>query len=207
MYWTKSTKFALLAVLAGLSMLLSACAGGTSPAALDLGEGSEYDLSKYQRVMLDPVTLEFAENWEPTPTGTHISMSHREREEIRENVADLFNDEFRSELTEGNRVAVVDRAAPGVLRITPELLDVYLSAPAAMSRPGATYVRSVGNLTLHLVFHDAASGEVVLELHDRVRGRDIGLLRPADSVYNELELRRIFSDWAQVIRQDLFRAP
>lgn len=200
----RSGTSALLAVIAGLSMLLSACA--TGPAA-NSGGGSDYDLSKYERVTFDPVSVEFDPNWKPIPTGSHISLGAREREEIKEFVAALFNEEFSEGLTQGGHVQVVDRAGPGVLRVTPELQDVYLSAPSPMSRPGATYVRSVGHMTLHLVFRDASTGEVVLELHDRVRGRDIGLLRSANAVYNELEMRRMFADWAQVIRQDLFRAP
>ena len=198
----------LLGFIAGLATLLSACAGGgASPNASDLAEGKNFDLSRYDRVMVDPVVVEFDESWEPSHTGSRLPMSESERERVAEEVAELFDPAFRQELELGGHVNVVEQAGSGVLRITPKLVDVYLNAPAPLARPGATYTRSVGHVTVHLVFRDAVTGEQVLELHDRVRGRDIGLLRTASPVYNTIELTRIFEDWAQVIRQDLFRAP
>ncbi|HEX6927928.1 MAG TPA: DUF3313 family protein [Gammaproteobacteria bacterium] len=199
-------KIALWGFVAGMAALTSACAAYSSTGA-GFDGGSAYDLSRYERVMVDPVEVEFDENWDPVKVGSHLTMSEHDREKTRQAVAAMFDHSFREELTAGSAVQLVDSAGPGVLRITPVLQEVSLSAAAPLAHPGATYVRTVGNVTLHVVFRDAASGEQVLELHDRVRGRDIGLLRTASPVYNEQELTRIFEDWAQVIRQDIFHAP
>lgn len=202
---TRSGRFAMLAVVAGLSMLVSACATGPSAVSNDLG--GDYDLSQYQRVMIDPVEVNLHNDGKYVPLGSNISLSEREREHIKESVAELFNEKFRDELSKGGAVQIVDRAGPGVLRITPKLLDVDLNAPAPMSRGQLrVLVRHVGEVTLQVTFSDSLTGEAKLELYDKMRGRDIGLLRRADATYNNAELTRIFRDWAQVIRQDLFHA-
>lgn len=203
----RSGKSALLAVIAGLSMLVSACATGPSAVSNDLVEESAYDLSQYQRVMIDPVEVNMHDEGEYVPLGSHVALSEREREKVEADVAEVFNETFREELTKGGAVQIVDRPGPGVMRITPKLLDVNLSAPAPMSRGGlAVMVRSVGEVTLQVTFTDAQTGDAKVELFDKMRGRDIGLLRRADATFNNAELTRIFRDWAQVIRQDLFRA-
>lgn len=194
-------------IVTGTAMLLGACASGY-PGGMDFVPGSEFDLSRYDRVIVDPVTVEFDANWNPIDIGSHTPMSATEREAVRNEVADLFTRSFITELEQGGNVDVVEQSGPDVLRITPVLLDVHLNAPLLpLSRPNEILTRSVGHVTLHAKFSDSTTGEALLELRDRVRGRDLGLLRSATPTFNQFELTRIFEDWAQVIRQDLLRAP
>jgi len=200
----KIGRMVLLGFIAGLSMLLAACTGGPTSQARELTEGMTHDLSEYSRVMIDPVAVTFAKNWYHVQTGTHFSMTPRERDELQEMVESTFNRHFAAELASGE-LELVESPGPGVVRITPELNDVYLSAPLPFAQPGNTYVRSVGQMALRLTFHDATSGRQLFELHSRVRGREIGLLRPASPAHNQAELTDFFKDWAQVVRQELFR--
>lgn len=204
--FTRSAGSAWTGLVFASMLLLSACAVNEPVQGQGMGRsGKDLDLSRYNKVMVDPVTVEFDKDWRPIQTGSHLEMSQRDRERLKKDIAEVFNKTFREELGEG--LDVVETAGSGVVRITPELIDVHLNAPTPLMQPGATFTRSVGYVTLHLVFRDAVTGEQLLELHDNVRGRDIGLLRPASPAYNRTELARIFADWAQVVREDLFRAP
>src|SRR5690606_24708789 len=126
---------------------------------------------------------------------SHLPLGQPEREQVQRDVERFFNETFRQVLAANGAVRIVDQPGPGVLRLTPKLQDVYLNSPAPKVRPGeSVYVRSVGELTLNLMFRDAASNKAVLLLEDRVRGREIGLMRSASPVYNKVELERIFED-------------
>lgn len=196
-------KIGITGVLVTLAMLLGACTGGPTSQARELTHGEERDISRYTRVMIDPVTVTFAKNWYHVQTGTHFSMSRQQREDLEQMVESTFNRHFAEELASG-RLELVDSTGPGVVRISPALSDVYLSAPLPYQQPGTTYVRSVGHMALTLQFRDGASGEQLFELHSRVRGREIGLLRPASPAHNQAELTDFFKDWAKVVRQELF---
>lgn len=201
----RSGNFAWPRLVFAAIFLLSGCAVSEYGQGQGFSRGNDLDLSRYNRVVVDPVKVAFDKDWRPVQTGSHLEMSLRDRERLQKDIEGVFNKSFKSELGQG--LELVNEPGPGVIRITPELVDVHLSAPTPLVQPGATFTRNVGALTLHLVFRDAASGEQLLELHDHVRGRDIGLLRPASPAYNRIELARIFEDWAQIVRQELFRAP
>src|SRR5690606_2913984 len=118
---------------------------------------------------------------------------------VKRDIAAVFHESFARQLEAGG-LEVVDQAGPGVLLIRPKLLNVYLNAPAAHLQQGRTYARRVGQMTLDVSFVDAGSKEMLVQLTDHVKGRDIGLLRPAGPVFNRVELTDLFEDWALVIR-------
>lgn len=204
----KSTKGRIaFAGLALAAMLLGGCAAVQGGGGGNAGNDEDLNLGRYDKVMIDPVTVSFADDGLPLSTGTRLHAASTEAERVRRSVAELFNDTFREELAAGPGLTVVDRPGPGVARITPELLEVRLNAPVTeLGRPAEVYIRSVGEVTLNATFRDAATGEPLLVLNDTMRGRDFGVLRAANPLHTRYELKRIFQDWAQIIREDLFRA-
>lgn len=188
-----------LGLLALMLWGLAGCAGSTA-------RTEDFALAGYDKVMIDPVSVSLQKNGLPGTTGTRLPPGEEEVQRIKRDIADIFNESFASEL--GRRgLMVVGSPGPGVLRITPELVDVRLNAPLEHATHSLrTYVRSVGDITLSVEFRDSRSGEALLTLYDTMQGRDLGLLRPASPVYTRIELARIFEDWAQVIREDILGA-
>lgn len=179
---------------------LAGCAGYSQT------ETEEFDLSRYDRIMVDPVSVSLAKDGIPGSTGSHLPATESEVKRIKQDISELFHDAFREELG-GGQLVLVDNPGPGVLRITPELVDLRLNSPLTHpSNSLETYVRGIGEVTLNATFRDSQSGEVLLTLYDSMRGSELGLLRPATPVYTRLELTRIFEDWAQIIREDILRA-
>lgn len=188
----------------GLVALLALVLGGC--ATYGGGGGDQFDLSQYDKVMVDPVVVTFAPDGIPAETGSRLPASEEKMERIRREVAQLFQSAFEQELARGGEVELVDAAGPGVLRITPELVNLRLNSPLAHSTgPIETYIRSIGEVTMNTVFRDGATGKEQLTLVDTVHGRDMGLMRSVTPVYTRIELTRIFRDWAQVIREDILR--
>lgn len=186
-------------VLPGLGslLLLAACASYDSH--------GQSGLSQYGKVMVDPVTVSLDENWQPVETGSRIEVTAAELERTRDGIAQVFDEAFRDRLA-SDGVQLVDEAGPGVLRITPKLVDVRLNAPLEMrDLPTDVYVRDVGDFTLKAVFRDSASGEILLELEEREPVRH-DLVRRASPVFTRAELGRIFDSWARMIREDVLHA-
>lgn len=184
-----------------VAAMLQACAMGSTP------QGETFpELARYRKVMIEPVSVELDERWGYTRTGTRLSLGEDDARRVKEWVAEVFDRSFGEELAEGGKLEIVDRAGPGVARIRPRLTEVYLNAPLPEDHTGVILVRTVGNLQIEAKFEDSVSGETLLELRDKVRGRDIGMLRTASSAYNRTELRRVFEDWARIIREDIFLA-
>jgi hypothetical protein len=75
------------------------------------------NLAVYDRVMLDPLEVSFAEQWDPSRPGSPFSMSERELENLRQDIAGALEDAFKSYMDRDRRYPVVPDPGPGVLRI------------------------------------------------------------------------------------------
>lgn len=179
-----------------VSLSLLACtAGGPKIAELD-------SLGQYDSVMIEPVEVTFADNWEPRYGNTRISFSDNDIETVRGRVASIFDQRFRAAL-ESNGVEVVNEAGPDVLRISPQLREVYLHAPLPEKVVGSIHVRRVGSMQLRAEFSDSGSGESLVILQDDKRGRDAGYFRMASGPQERFQLHQMIDDWALVIAEDM----
>ena len=184
----------ILLMAAGL--LLGACtSGGPSVAEIEV-------LKRYDAVMIEPVEVELSPHWEPMRPNSHLPLSDAEKEKARQMVARTFDQRFREGLEE-NGVTVVDTAGSDVLRISPELRRVSISAPHPEMAVGNILVRRVGNMVLHARFADSVSGEVIVTLEDGTRNHLASNLRPASSTYNRQRLEQQFDIWAEIIAEDM----
>ena len=160
-------------------------------------------LVQYRRILLEPVQVAFSKDWDPERTGSRMKLSGEEREKIRADLAGLFMKTFEQEVEKGG-YAVVDTAAPDVLRVTPQLVDVYINAPDVMT-PGRdrTYVMSSGRMTLIAELRDSETGAILGRVADQTEGRDDLYFELASSVANSAEARRAIADWARILRARL----
>jgi hypothetical protein len=160
-------------------------------------------LAQYRRVLLDPVQVAFSKDWNPERTGSRMKLSTEEREKIRTDLAAVFMQTFKEEIEKGG-YTVVDAAAHDVLRVTPELADVYINDPDVMT-PGRdrTYVMSSGRMTLRADLRDSETGAILARVTDETKDRDDLYFDVSSNVANTAAARRAVQDWARTLRARL----
>jgi len=160
------------------------------------------DLSGYKKIVLDPIEVSFSRNWDPHPTGTPISA--QEKQEIRQGLAHVLSDEFKTELGRSGRYQVVDAPAEDALRIKADIRDLYINAPDVF-RPGRvrSYTVSTGEMTLVAELRDAASGDLIARVIDRRRDPESTWFELTTRVTNEAAAQRAASRWAGILREQL----
>lgn len=164
----------------------------------------EADFAKYNRVRLDPVDVSFDERWAPNARSRGARrLSDRDIENIKSSVAEEFEKTVENELKQGG-YTLVDENGPDVLRVTPSIVNLYISAPGQQSAPNArVYVANTGHMTLAAVARDSVTGEILARAVDTQRGRRTGRLELANSVTNMAAARGAFTQWARVLRTGL----
>jgi hypothetical protein len=162
-------------------------------------------LTGYKRIRLDPTQVSFDKNWKPNDREKSLSrrLSTEDIEKIRNNVATEFRKVFSEVLEEGG-YKLVDEDGEDVLRVTPGIANLYVTAPDKME-PGRnrTYVASAGHMTLIVELRDSATGQLLGRAVDHVQGRETGSMELATSVSNAGEAREHFKKWAYILRKGL----
>jgi hypothetical protein len=209
-----------------LPMLLVLCAAtlagcaSTGPAPADEWDGlvrqtgtrlgavfvrPDAEIVGYRSVMIDPVEVSFARNWEPNRGGrSQLSrLDAGDMAAMQAGVADLFRETFRAELERGG-YQLVDVAGPDTLRVTAAIVDLYVTAPDTMS-PGRsrTYTASTGRMTLVAELRDSMTGELLARAVDARSGRSSGTWQVTNRVTNTADARRAMGIWATALRQAL----
>jgi hypothetical protein len=210
---------AALAGLAGALLLLSGCASTSSSGpsewdGLKRVERRNVDLlfvvpdaqiGPFSSVILDPAQVSFDQNWDPNrntrSVGRRISQSDMDR--IRNDVARMLDDTFTRELTQGG-YRIVTVAEPETVRITPAIINLYISAPDTMSAGRSqTFVIDAGRMTLFSEFRDAYSGKLLARAVDTQSGTNFGQMQVANSVTNSAEAQRAMNAWARTLVRGL----
>jgi len=164
-------------------------------------------LAAYKRIKLDPTDVEFSKSWDPVRTGSRLKLTSAERESIRTGVARVVQEEFGKELRKGGTYEIASEAGPGVLRVKPRIVNLYLNVPdGGGGGRSRTLVASAGEMTLIAELSDSASGQVLARVADRSEANDIGRMLLADSLLNEDEARTIAAAWARILRKALDNA-
>ncbi len=164
-------------------------------------------LADYSKVMLDPIDVSFAKNWDPDKTGTRFKLSPEERENIRTGVAKITYEEFVKELETKGSYKIVKEAAPDVLRVQASVVNLYVNAPDTMTAGRSrTYTVSAGQATLVAELRDSESGIVIARAIDNREAQGTGTMQLTNSVVNASEARNIASSWARILRTALDNA-
>jgi len=163
------------------------------------------DFSAYKRVMIDPAEVAFRKNWMRDVNRSQRGAS-RVREEDAVKIAaaarDGFNEIFAEAFTKAG-YEVVTESAPDVLRLTPAIRDLYITAPAALQDFGnKVYSVEAGDATLMLVVSDAPTGAVLGLAVDRREAGDRGgsqitRLDWRTTSSNRHDFERLFKAWAK----------
>jgi hypothetical protein len=207
-------------------MLLVACAttlagcASTRPAPADEWDGlvlqtgtrlgavwvkPDAEIVAYRSVMIDPVEVSFARNWDPNRGGRSQlgRLDAGDMAAIQAGVADLFRETFRAELERGG-YQLVDVAGPDTLRVTAAIVDLYVNAPDTMTAGRSrTYTANSGRMTLVAELRDSMTGEILARAVDARSGRSTGTWNVTNRVTNTADARRAMGIWATALRQAL----
>ena len=160
------------------------------------------EIGAYTKVRIGDPVVEFSKNWNPRNYG-RFGVPASQVKEIRTDMAALAKGVFTQVFQDGG-YEVVTTAAPGVLEITPNIVDLYISAPETQDA-GRTrvYVLDAGSMTLALQVNDSITGTLLAVALDQERAKSFGSLRWANSVTNRAEATSIITKWAKQLKQGL----
>jgi hypothetical protein len=162
-------------------------------------------LNGYKRIRLDPVQVAFDKNWNPNANtrGASRRVTDDDLERIKTTLAEEFRRVFREELAQ-SRYVLVDEDGDDVLRVTPAILNLYISAPDVPSAGRSrTFVANTGRMTLAAELRDSVSGQLLARAVDTQQGRQTANLQWATSVSNMGDARAALIMWANILRTGL----
>ena len=163
-------------------------------------------LSRYTKVMVEPVQVAFASSWKPKRSGSSLPLAEADRERIRMGVAKLVHEEFVRELQAGSGYRLVESAGADVLRVKPEILNLYVSAADSGPSRARTYVASAGQMTLLAELIDSETHQIQARVVDRREARRFTGMKLGSAADNEAEARVIAAGWAKTLRSALDRS-
>lgn len=165
------------------------------------------DLSRYDKVLLEPVTLSFKSDWRRKMNLSERSLSrqlsNRDIARIDEQTRKDFDRVFAEQLVQAG-YQIVSSAGPDVLVLKPAITELYLNDPGVQSVGRSdVYVTNAGQATLTIEARDGASGALLGATIDHRETRDHNIIRRSSSVFTQSDLRELFADWGRIIATDL----
>jgi hypothetical protein len=159
------------------------------------------DASAYSKIMIGEPVVEFSKNWNPRNYGT-FGLSAAQLKKIRVDLAAMAKSVFAKALSDGGYEIVTD-AADGVLVITPNIVNVFITAPdvptAGQSR---TYAMDAGSATLALQVNDAVSGTLLAVAYDQRQSRS-ARMQWRTSGSNRAAASAMLNSWAEQVKREL----
>jgi len=156
------------------------------------------DLARYQRVMIDPVTVEFSKGWDRSVNDPRYVRrirpedARRIAEETTANVSGILADTFKARGYE-----IVAAPGAGVLRLSPHVTELYVNAPDVFP-PGETrsLAREAGEATVILEARDASDGTLLAVVADHGTAQEMLRLSRANNVTNTFWFDGMFRRFA-----------
>jgi hypothetical protein len=160
------------------------------------------DFRPYTKVMIDPAEVAFKKNWMRDINSQRRELSRKVTQEdadeimaaARTNFADVFAEAFGK-----GGYKVVQSAGPDVLRLSPGIINLYVTAPDTMSAGRSrTYTVESGSATLFIEVRDSTTGALMARVADSRATRESPTLSYSNSVTNLADFRDLFSQWAKI---------
>ena len=163
-------------------------------------------LANYTKVQIDPVDVAFHKDWNPERTGSRLKLSQRERDDIRNGVAKIVEEQFAKVMQAKGGYQVVKEAGPDVLRLRPRIANLYVTAPDTGASMSRTYSVSAGEMTLFLEMFDSETGAVMARVVDHKAARSDVRMRMSSKVLNAGEAEAVAAEWARILRDAFDKA-
>ena len=155
-------------------------------------------------VVIAPVQVAFDKNWLSNMNQSH-GRTHSVGAEDAQRIAADMAASLHNALAQAVRARgfEVVSSAPGALRLSASIDDLYVNAPD-IHAPGITktFVREAGRATLRAEGRDA-TGLVRLQSEHRGTAGDTGRLSRASNVTNRFWFDALFRSWADEVATEL----
>jgi hypothetical protein len=160
----------------------------------------QVQLPGYRSVLIEPARVEFAEGWYK---HAHAYDRAPPRAIGRDEAQRLARDaaaSFEGSLAEAFRAQgfeIATAAAPGVLRVSPAISDLYINAPDRTTPwRTRTFTRNAGDARLSFEARDAMSGALFARIEEKVVAEQMGRVALANEVNNRFWFDALFRRWA-----------
>jgi hypothetical protein len=160
------------------------------------------DFTIYTKIMIDPIQVAFAKNWDKKSTVYKQKLSQKELDDIKTKLGALAEETFKEEFSKKNGIQVVTAPGPDVLRFSSAIIDLWPRA-VDTQEPGRnyTYTTSAGSATLYAELRDSETNQLIGRVVDAREARNSGTMRWTNSVENTAEARAMVQDWARILRK------
>jgi len=160
------------------------------------------DFTVYRKVMIDPIEVAFAKDWDKKSNYSNMKLPPEKLEEIKTKLGQLAQETFAEVLSKDNGMEVVTSPGPDVLRFSSAIVDLW---PRAVDNqdPGRnyTFTTSAGSAVLFAELRDSETNQLIGRVVDGREARNSGTMRWTNSVENTAEARAMVSDWARILRK------
>ena len=158
---------------------------------------------QYHRIILEPPSISFVKDW----TENHPEVSPTEIGRIRAEAVRLFRDEFARQFVKHGSYTFADEPAPDVLLVIPGIEDLDIKVPEIGDGPGERTYLTMRPVTMKVTgdVRDAMTGKLVgrvITYHLAEQNLN-NELRIANRTVNAQEQRRVYAEWALLIREAL----
>ena len=156
------------------------------------------DLAGYRRVLIDPVRAEMHSDWLKNLNYTrNVSRwvgpddARRIGMEAASSLESIVAEAFKARGYE-----ITAAPAPGVLRLSPSIADLYVNAPDRYSPwTTKTLTRDAGEATLLLEARDAVSGALLGRVLHHATAREVSRINAASDISNRFWFDTLFRRW------------
>src|SRR4051812_30519330 len=160
------------------------------------------DLSRYTKIMLDPVEVSFSKSWDQRSMDTRVAVA--EEQAIKADLSKLLRQELRKALIRTGRYTIVQSADEDVLRIKAEVRDLHINVPDALAATeGRSFAIFSGEMRLIAELRDAPTGALIARIVDFKKGPESGWMKLAKRIDSIADARRAAARWAQILRGQL----
>jgi hypothetical protein len=170
------------------------------PARSDGGvyRAPEARFTQYRRVLLEPPSVSFIEDWREK----HPEVGNAAFARIRSETIVLFREEFMREFVKPGHYAIAEDLGPDVLLVIPVIEDLDIPAPDA-GIGSYSYTNSPVSMRIAGDLRDASTGKLVgrvIMFEPPIR---TDRLREGNRATNAHEQRLVFAKWSRLVREAL----
>ena len=160
------------------------------------------DFSIYTKIMIDPIQVAFAKNWDAKSNYNNQKIAPSKLEEIKTKLGKLAEETFAEEFSRKGGPQIVTTPGPDVLRFSSAIVDLW---PRAVDTQEAgrnyTFTTSAGSAVLYAELRDSETNQLIGRVVDGREARNSGTFRWTNSVENTAEARTMVADWARILRK------
>jgi len=164
-------------------------------------------LAEYHQVLLRPISVSFAKNWEQSVTsGSRIRITAADSQRIKDKLSALLREEVEKQLNDG-KYKMAAAAGDDVLDVTMAIVNLYVTAPDVNQQNlRNSYGVSAGEMSLVVELRDSATGDIIARAFDRNLASESYRPMRISSVDNAAEARAAAKGWAEALRKALDRS-